>query len=178
MPRLVTYIALGLGLAILIVAALWVVGGRTQVVEVSVDLPVPPGEAFTYLTDPDRLSRWIGGLVESKPLGDGELRVGARSVETVENNGRPLEIRSEVLELEPGRLLRVSLDSDYHEGENRFELEPLEGGQASRVRQRLELTARGVVRVFTPFMTGTVESKTRADLDRLRGLVVEDVAGQ
>jgi hypothetical protein len=68
--------------------------------------------------------------VESRPLGDGTLRLGARSLEIVEESGRRFEITSEVTALAPGRVLEVRLEAPGLDGTSRFELQARDGSTA------------------------------------------------
>ena len=63
------------------------------------------------MTEPDKLIQWIGGLVSSEPIGEeAELKVGARSRETVTEGGRTCVMESEVLEVVPNEKLVVALE--------------------------------------------------------------------
>ena len=64
-------------------------------VEISVELPVPPGEAWTSLTDPVRLGRWFGEL-------EGRLEPGQRARFTF-GDGDFFDV--ETLEADPPRRL-------------------------------------------------------------------------
>jgi hypothetical protein len=72
-------------------------------------VPVEPHEVFRYLTEPDLLPRWIDGLRESRPLGDGVMRVGAKSIEVVQARGKTFEMISEVTALDGERALSVRI---------------------------------------------------------------------
>ena len=48
----------------------------------------PVADVFGWLTEPALLPRWVMGLVESRPVGPAEVRMGARSVEEVSVRGR------------------------------------------------------------------------------------------
>jgi hypothetical protein len=71
---------------------------------------------FRYLTEPDLLPRWIDGLRESRPLGDRVTRVGAKSIEVVEANGKTVETFSEVTALDKGRTLGVRITYRHRSG--------------------------------------------------------------
>lgn len=72
-------------------------------------VPAEPAEVFRYLTEPALLPRWIEGLRESRPQGDGVMRVGAKSIEVVEARGRFVEMVSEVTALDVYRALSVRI---------------------------------------------------------------------
>lgn len=137
---------------------------------VSAVVPAEPGEVFRYLTEPELLTRWIDGLQESRPLGDGVLRVGARSIEVVAVHGKAMEIESEVTALDADRTLAVRIT---YPGAGTvdmvYELTPAAGGT------ELRLTAtphyRGVARLFGPLMRS--RKRLQSNVDRL-AQVLED----
>ncbi len=166
-------IVVALAVAVLLVlaaATLYLLGGRKRTFRAEVRIDGSADEVWPWLVEPERLERWIGGLVESRPLGDGGLRVGARSVETIEEGDRRSEMTTEVVALDPARLLAVRLESGVLTGRNRLELWPA-GDGATLLRQTLTVRYRGAARMFGPFLGGTVRRKLDADLDRLRASV-------
>ena len=74
---------------------------------VTAAVPAEPPEVFRYLTEPALLPRWIDGLRESRPQGDGVMRVGAKSIEVVEARGKLVEMVSEVTAFDVDRALSV-----------------------------------------------------------------------
>lgn len=128
-----------------------------------------PERVFPYLTQPDLLTQWMGGLVESIPHGDGRLAIGARSREVIEDNGRRFTVESEVVGLEPGRLLEVNLTGEMFDIASRYRLEA--AGATTRVYHTLEARYKGVSRIFAPFIRGAVQRKLEADLARLKKVV-------
>jgi uncharacterized protein YndB with AHSA1/START domain len=130
-----------------------------------------PERVFPWLTQPDLLTQWLGGLVESIPQGDGRLAVGARSREVIEDNGRRFTVESEVVGLEPGRLLAVNLTGDMFDIVSRYRLES--AGATTRVQHTMDTRYKGITRLFAPFLRGAVQRKLDADLARLKGLVEE-----
>ena len=158
-----------LALAAVAGALLWILGGRMAVHQADTAINGAPERVFSYLTEPELLTRWMGGLVESRPLGDGRLAIGARSREVIEDNGRRITVESEVVGLEPGRLLAVNLTGDMFDIASRYRLEP--AGPGTNLHHTLETRYKGVTRLFAPFLRGAVQRKVEADLARLRAVV-------
>ncbi|HXV77089.1 MAG TPA: SRPBCC family protein [Candidatus Polarisedimenticolaceae bacterium] len=147
--------------------AVWAWGGREQTFRARIRIEATPEAVFRWLTEPPLLARWIGGFVESRPLGDGRIRVGARSTEVIEERGRRTELQSEIVALDPGRRLAVRLSSPFLTAENAFTLDASDDG-ATVVSQQLTMRYRGITRLFGPFLGGAVRAKLDADLERLR----------
>ncbi len=168
-------IAMVVGIAVvLLIGGIWIVGGRERSYHAVTSIRATPEQVFPWLVEPARLSRWIEGFVESRPLGDGVLRVGARSIDVVGEDGQRVEMTTEVLALETGRLLEVSLESPFMAGTNRFALSPSPEG--TLLTQTLTGRLRGMARLFGPFMGGTVQRKLDGDLARLRSAVESGAA--
>jgi uncharacterized protein YndB with AHSA1/START domain len=142
----------------------------------TVSLPAEPHEVFRYLTEPDLLPRWIVGLRESRPMGEGVMRVGAKSVELVEAHGKIVEIVSEVTALDPDRALRVRIiypgagDTDMA-----YELTPVAHG--TDLRLVVTPRYRGVARLVGRLMRPSTQRRLQANLDRLAQIVpANDIA--
>jgi uncharacterized protein YndB with AHSA1/START domain len=139
-------------------------------------VPAESDEVFRYLTDPDLLPRWIDGLRESRPVGDGVTRVGARSIEVVEARGKMVEMTSEVTVLDPGRALGVRItypgagDTDMV-----YELTPVARG--TELRLTVTPRYRGVARLVVRLMQSSMRKQLQGNLDRLVQVVrADDVA--
>jgi uncharacterized protein YndB with AHSA1/START domain len=139
-------------------------------------VPAVSHEVFRHLTEPALLPRWIDGLRESRPLGEGVMRVGARSIEVVEASGKTIEIISEVTALDPDRALSVRItypgagDTDMA-----YELTPVADG--TEVRLTVTPRYRGVARVVGWLMQPLARKRLQANLDRLVQVVpASDIA--
>jgi uncharacterized protein YndB with AHSA1/START domain len=133
-------------------------------------VPAEPQTVFRYLTEPELLPQWIDGLRESRPLGDRVMRVGARSIEVVEANGKLTEIRSEVTALETDRTLGVRItypgagDTDMT-----YELSPVARG--TEVRLTVTPRYRGIARLVGRLIQPVMRRRLQANLDRLAQVV-------
>jgi uncharacterized protein YndB with AHSA1/START domain len=142
-----------------------------SVQEASVSVRADPSTVFRCLTDPALVTRWIEGVVESRPLTTDGVRVGARSVEVVKTPGGQVELVSEITAVEPDRLLVVEITAPYGPCESRFVLAPEPGG--TRVHQTMTLGYRGVFRLLSWLIDRSVRKKLNADLARLAALAEE-----
>ena len=133
-------------------------------------VPAEPHAVFRYLTEPDLLPRWIDGLRESRPAGDGVMRVGARSIEVVDVHGKTMEIVSEVTALDPDRELAVRItypgagDTDMV-----YELTPVAHG--TDVRLTVTPRYRGIARLAGRLIRSSTRQRLQANLDRLAQVI-------
>ncbi len=140
-----------------------------------VTIQAPPAEVYAWLTEPDKLKQWVGGLVDSKPLAD-QLEPGARSIETIEDEGVRFEMETEAVQVVPNRLLvfRLSAKGDFSfTGVSRYELSEKQGGTLLTLEQEFEYGPFWL-RAASPLMTGQVQRKLDADFRKLKSLVETD----
>ena len=144
-------------------------------IDTSITIAAPPEAIFGWLVEPDRLARWLGGFVSSEPLTEGGVCLGARSRDVVEEDGRRMEVETEIVELEPARLLGVNITSDLGELRSRYELRAVDGGRI-RLRYASDVTFRGLRwRLLAPLVLPRLRSNAERDLARLRRAVEAEV---
>jgi uncharacterized protein YndB with AHSA1/START domain len=128
-----------------------------------------PEVVFPYLYEPDRLRLWLGGFVESRSQTPGPLRVGTRSTDVFTENGRTIEMETEVIELKPNRSLGVTVDNKMVFTEQRYELRP--EGAGTVVEIDMEARGKGLTRLMGPFLGGMLRKRLDEDLARLKTAV-------
>jgi carbon monoxide dehydrogenase subunit G len=148
---------------------LWILGGRMAEYRAQAGIAATPAQIYPYLVEPDRLKQWLGGLVESTPLTEGGTRVGARSREIVEENGRRFELESLVLDVRTNELLVVEISGSM--GLMRSEYRLTGEGARTRVHHIMNARYKGFIRLLAPFIKGMVQRKIEGDLERLRQAV-------
>lgn len=151
--------AVGLGTAL---------GGLTTPIdtEVSGFIRRPPAALFPYLHRPELLRLWLAGFQGAEPLGDGDLVVGARSRDRFVERGRPVEMETEIVELDPGRKLGVRVASPIGSMTMRYSLEPREGGTLLSITG--SAAPRGGWRLVAALVSRGIERRQAEDLNRLR----------
>lgn len=138
--------------------------------EHTIEIARPPPTVFPYLTEPEQLKRWVGGLVEFAPLGDGEARVGAQSRQVMRVMGKDLRVEGELTRLEPGRLVEARLNGEGFTTTTVHRLEEI--GSSTRLTVTLESAySMLVARFFARVVTHEAQRKLEADLTRLKALV-------
>jgi uncharacterized protein YndB with AHSA1/START domain len=130
-------------------------------------VPAEPAEVFRYLTEPALLPRWVDGLRESRPQGDGVMRVGATSIEVVEAQGKVVEMVSELTAWEASRALsvRITYPGSTGDADMAYELAPVATG--TEVRLTFTPHYRGVARLAVRLMRASTQKQLQGNLDRL-----------
>lgn len=126
----------------------------------------PVAVVFEWLTDPDRLPQWMTGLLESRPEGPAEVRVGARSVEKVAVRGKTIVMTVEIIELEHGRVIGSRIETPDGPATSRFVLDDL--GDACGLAHTLTAEVSGYRWVPAFVIASGITRQLRRDLARLK----------
>lgn len=127
-----------------------------------------PAVVFGWLTDPALLPRWVTGLVESRPEGAAEVRLGARSVEEVVVRGRAMTVTGEIVELEPSHVVASRIETPDGPLLSRFVLDDI--GEACSLVHTLTAEFSGHRWIPSGFLAAGMSRQIRRDLDRLTQL--------
>jgi uncharacterized protein YndB with AHSA1/START domain len=136
---------------------------------VSIEIKARPERVFPFLVEPDRLRAWFPGFVESRPLTDGGPRVGTRSIDVIEENGRRVEFQTEISRFEPNRRLEVAIEAPLVDAVSDYQLEPR--GDITAVAHHQRVRYKGWLRLLGPFFDGIARRRLEGDLARLREAV-------
>ncbi len=124
-----------------------------------------PEAVFPWLVEPERIARWVGGVVECRAVeGGGVHRV-------IEQAGRRIEIDSQVTESRPPRRLVVQqVSPGLFDMTMTHDLTPEDGGTRLVISLSAELRSR-LARLAAPMIARQVQASLTEDVERLKGLV-------
>jgi len=128
----------------------------------------PVAAVFNWLTEPALLPQWVTGLVESRPVGPAEVRVGARSVEEVSVRGRSITMAAEIVELARCRVIASRIETPDGPLLSRFDLEDL--GDACGLVHTLTAEFGGHRWIPSVVIAAGMSRQIRRDLARLTRL--------
>lgn len=127
---------------------------------------------FAVLTDLERAGDWMPGFVRIEVLTPGPIRIGTTFRETRKMFGREAVEQFEVTDLDPPRLLGLTVDGTKgSSGKGTFRFRHLLVTEGSTTIVRLEGTIEGLGRVaefFGRLFMGTMTKATAKDLEALR----------
>ena len=146
--------------------------GRVIRAEARATIRRPVAVVFGWLTDPSLLPRWVTGLVESRPEGAAEVRLGARSVEEVRVRGRSMTMTAEIVELEGTHLVASRIETPDGPLTSRFELDDL--GEACDLLHTLTAEFEGHRWIPSALLAAGMSRQIRRDLARLTQLAEAD----
>jgi uncharacterized protein YndB with AHSA1/START domain len=175
------------GLFVLIVslaAALWLWGMRPSHGHLATEVVIerPASQVFRWLTDDDRVKRWIGGLLEIRDTfspSDG-AEVGRKFHLVEEYKGSRAEMDMTVLRYEKDHDLEILVSStgDPKNGFTETANYTLsEENGKTRLRFTVDTTYFGfMLRLLEPIITPQADKKLREDLQHLKELVESEPA--
>jgi uncharacterized protein YndB with AHSA1/START domain len=119
----------------------------------SIDISRPPQDVFSYATDFEHFPDWQGGVVSARPEGDAPLAVGSSAVVTRRIGPRELPTTEEIAQLNPPRSWTVRGVGGQLTAIARATIEPLDGGERSRVTIALEFEGHGIGKLLLPLVS-------------------------
>ncbi len=129
-----------------------------------------PEEIFGWITEPEKLQKWIEGLVESTPLTEGGLKVGARSREVMMAGDARTDREVEITALEQNERLEASITSEHFEIKARYILSV--SGERTRLTYIGDIQFKGFLfKLFSPIIIPTAQKQLEENLSRLKEMV-------
>jgi carbon monoxide dehydrogenase subunit G len=138
-----------------------------ETAEIAIDRD--PSDVAAYMFDPQHDPVWIGGISEAQPLTTGPLDTGSRVRRRASFLGRRIDYVMEIVDLVPGRRLRMHAVEAPMPMDVTYEVEPSAAGSLARVR--VEGDASGMYRLASPLIGGQVRRSISADVQRLKQIL-------
>ncbi|HYM63119.1 MAG TPA: SRPBCC family protein [Gaiellaceae bacterium] len=138
--------------------------------EHTIEIARPPATVFPYLTEPERLKRWVGGLTAFEPVEGQSAQVGALSRQVMVIRGKEWKLDGELTALEPDRFVEARMEGKGFKAKTSYVLEPVEGGTRLTTTVESEYSLL-VARLLGGLVSRETQKKLRADLARLEVLV-------
>jgi carbon monoxide dehydrogenase subunit G len=144
-------------------------------IEISTQIARTRAEVFDFLTDLDNLKRWQTGVIQTKSLMEGPVRVGYQFTETAKVGPWTLNTVSTVTDLKTNERFAFQvksagpLDCDVQ-----FDLQPVAGGT------RLTITGagrlKGMWRLLQPMLVRELRKETQTELATIKLLLEASAA--
>jgi uncharacterized membrane protein len=109
-----------------------------------------PEEVFAYLDQLDRHGEWQGNIVSTTVETEGPTRVGSRAVNRRKVPFGERDIRYEVTEHDPPRMVSFRGTDGPVRPVGTVTVEPLDGGSRSRVSIKFDLVGYGLGKLVAP----------------------------
>ncbi|MGE5131992.1 MAG: SRPBCC family protein [Gemmatimonadota bacterium] len=118
----------------------------------AIEVTRPPEVVFAFVTDPTRLREWQDGVVSARMEGGGPPAAGSRFTTTTRIGGAEQISTLEITELSPPRVWSVRGVDGPVRVKVTVTVEPLPGGQGSRVTVALDFDGHGPGRLLVPLV--------------------------
>ena len=171
--KILKYALLSLvGLVLLCVFALLALGGwrGTTSLHSEIVIAKPPAEVYPWISDADRLPKWVSWLVEVRELTPGVTGVGRKEVWRMDdpNMGQIVEVLGETVAAEAPTLrrARVTMDGGF-EGEVVYELIDLGGSTRLRYSGHYAFDS-WFASLLSPIVTYQAQHKLESDVATLK----------
>lgn len=134
-------------------------------IEHSVEISVPPWEAFAFVSDPLRDPEWESALLSGQTLG-GPAESDSKLTQLRKLLGPRFESTAEITHLEPDSRIDVRGTSGPLPFEGSWHFEP--AGEGTRVTFTGELRGSGVSEAAESILARVLEADARAGLEDLK----------
>jgi hypothetical protein len=139
-------------------------------IETSTQIDRPRDEVFDFLTSVENMPDWQSGVIESRPLTPGPMRVGYQFVETAKVVLWKLNTVCTVSDLKANeRFAFVARSDGPLDYEGNFELHPVAGG--TRLTLSGSARLKGAWRLLQPLLASDLRKETRVELETIKRLV-------
>lgn len=169
------YLAAGVvGVVVLAVIVLLLIGGGRGESRLSaaIDIAQPTPVVYQWISEPQRLTSWVGWLIEVRALSPDATSVGSKQLWVMEdrnNNNQRMDIHSEVVRMEPGRLLTTAVSAqEGFTGEITYELQALEPSRTRLLYRSHYQFDHWLAKLLGPIITRSAQQKLEEDLARLK----------
>jgi len=141
-------------------------------VEISVFIRRPSEEVFAYLSNFENNPQWQSGMVSARFTIQGPLGVGSTYAQEARFLGRPVHSQFEVIEYEPGRLVKATSTGGSFPITFTRMVSQVEGG--TQVEAIIEGDATGFTRPAEPLRAWMVRRSREGDYNNLKSTLDAD----
>jgi uncharacterized protein YndB with AHSA1/START domain len=118
----------------------------------TIEISRRPDDVFAYVTDVSHLPEWQESVISARREGDGPMTAGAKVVVTRHVRPRDMTMTMEMSELNaPSSWTVRGIDGPVR-GTAKGTIEPLEGGERSRVTIALDFEGHGLGKLLVPLV--------------------------
>ena len=138
-------------------------------VDVSIFIDRPPADVFAYISNFENNPKWQSGVIDAWFTTDPPLRRGSRYMQVASFLGRRIESTFEVIEYQPGRLVRATRVAGWFPITLTRKVEPQNGG--SRVTAIVEGDAGDIFKLAEPLLFKKLNASVEKDVHTLKKIL-------
>ena len=137
-------------------------------IQASVDVQRPVETVFDFVSDFGNAPKWQRGVVESKRITEGPVRVGTQFQEHVRMLGMRFDAQCEVVDFQPPRAVAMTADGKMLKYQGTFTFEPLPDGGGTRLSLAGRMSMKGLWRVLELIAGGEIRKESAAELQDIK----------
>jgi uncharacterized protein YndB with AHSA1/START domain len=135
----------------------------------SIEIARRPEDVFSYVIDPSRLPEWQESVVSARAEGSGPPAVGTRVTQTRRIGRGERTMTSEITEIASPQSWAVRGIDGPVRGMVKGTVEPLQGGERSRVTIELDFEGHGIGKLLVPLVVRRqARAQMPANMQRLK----------
>jgi uncharacterized protein YndB with AHSA1/START domain len=143
-------------------------GGPVTAIRHSVEISRRPEDVFAYLDDLARHGEWQEQIVSAQIRPEGATRVGTRATERRRIGNREQTVTYEITEHTPPRSFVFRGVDGPIRPIGKGSVEPLDGGERSRVTIELDFEGHGMGKLMLPVVRSQARKQVAKDHQRLK----------
>jgi uncharacterized protein YndB with AHSA1/START domain len=129
----------------------------------------PVEEVFAFVTDPEKMTKWMAELVEVKQTSQGPVGVGATFNAVAKPLGRRAESTQKVVEYEPNRKFAIKSTSGPVESKDNYTFESVADG--TRIARVAEAEMSGFFKLAEPLFVRMMRRQFDTNFANLKDLL-------
>ena len=139
-------------------------------IECSTQIDRPRDEVFDFITNVDNLTKWQSGVIQSKPMTQGPVRVGFQFAEVARVGPWKLDTVCTVTDLKANERYAFQVKSTGPlDCDAQFELQPSAGG--TRLTINGDGRLKGIWRLMQPMLARELRKETKTELATIKLLL-------
>ena len=144
---------------------MWLLGGRTHSTSATIRVDAKADKVFSFLLDPNLRRTWMSDVESIQSLNGLTDAVGASSEVRTVIDSKSVQVKEEIIELEPEQLLRVRSEIPWATWTTNFALEANQSG--TLVHRRTYTQYRNLWRFWSLFLGDPIGDYQQNQLDSL-----------
>jgi uncharacterized protein YndB with AHSA1/START domain len=144
----------------------------------SIEISRRPEDVFAYASDFAHFPEWQGGVLSARPEGDAPLAVGSKAVVTRRIGPRELPTTEEIAQLNAPRTWAVRGVGGRLTAIAKGAIEPLDGGERSRVTIAMEFEGHGIGKLLVPLVSRQARKQLPRNERKLKEILERQPGGR
>jgi uncharacterized protein YndB with AHSA1/START domain len=144
----------------------------------SIEISRRPEDVFAYASDFAHFREWQGGVLSARPERDAPLAVGSKAVVTRRIGPRELPRTEEIAQLNAPRTWAVRGVGGRLTAIAKGAIEPLDGGERSRVTIAMEFEGHGIGKLLVPLVSRQARKQLPRNERKLKEILERQAGGR